>query len=48
MKFMEILRKSIIPLSRHGKPDIWLWDGGKSWRIAEDDSFEIGLGIMPS
>ena len=48
MKFMEILRKSIIPLSRHGKPDDRLWDCGKSWRIPEDDSFEIGLGIMPS
>lgn len=24
------------------------FDYGKSWRIPEDDSFEIGLGIMPS
>lgn len=24
------------------------FDYGKSWRIPEDDSFEIGLGLMPS
>lgn len=43
---MEILRKLIILLFRYGKLDDRLWDCGKLWRIFEDDSFEIGLGIM--